>query len=242
MILSDARIISNKLIGKDVYKMLLETEISSLVSCGQFVEVDIPGYFLRRPISVCEVNDNTITLVYKVVGAGTKVMSGLENQMISLFGPCGNGFPIKDKEVLLIGGGIGVPPLLETCKQYKKINQKVVCVLGFNGADDVILLDEFKKIADNVLVATMDGSMGTKGTVLDAIKENNIACDYVLSCGPLPMLKAITNKYANGYISLEARMACGLGACMGCVVKDKSGSSKRVCKDGPVFEIGSVEL
>lgn len=240
MKLSDAKIISNKLIGKDVYKMILQTDIKALP--GQFVEVDVPGYFLRRPISVCEVNDDGLTLVYKAVGAGTKVMSELDNQVISLFGPCGNGFPVEEREVLLIGGGVGVPPLLETAKQYKKLNQKVTCVLGFNTKEDIILLDEFKKIVDEVFVSTMDGIFGTKGTVIDTINDNNIQCAYVLSCGPLPMLKAVSNKYLEGYISLEARMACGMGACMGCVVKDNQGSSKRVCKDGPVFKIGSVKL
>ncbi len=242
MQLDNAKIISNELIGKDVYKMVLETSIASGVSCGQFVEVDIPGYFLRRPISVCEVKGNELTLVYKVVGEGTKIMSSMKNEIVSLLGPCGTGFPVEEKEVLLIGGGVGVPPLLETAKQYKKLNQKVTVVMGFNTKDDVILENEFKAISNEVYIATMDGSLGTKGTVLDAITENHVETDFVLSCGPLPMLKAVSNKYQNGYVSLEARMACGLGACMGCVVKDINDQSLRVCKDGPVFAIGRVKL
>lgn len=242
MKLDNARIISNELIGKDVYRMIIETDISKDVKCGQFVEVDVPGFFLRRPISVCEVNENQITLVYKVVGSGTSVMSNMQSCNVSLLGPCGTGFPVIDSEVLLIGGGVGVPPLLETAKRYKKNNQKVIVVMGFNSKEDILLEKEFKEIADEVYIATMDGSYGTKGTVLDAICANNVTTDFVLSCGPLPMLKAVNEKYTNGYISLEARMACGLGACMGCVVKDINNQSLRVCKDGPVFPIGKVVL
>ena len=235
-------ITSNTNIGKDVYRMEIETDLAKDVRCGQFVEVEVPGYFLRRPISICEVLDEKIlVLVYKVVGNGTKMMTSM-NQEVSLFGPCGNGFPVLNEDVLLIGGGVGVPPLVETAKKYKKLGQKVIVVVGFNTKDDAILLDECKKYADEVYVATMDGSLGTKGTVIDAINENHIKQEYVLSCGPLPMLKAVNSKYTKGYISLEARMACGLGACMGCVVKDTEGNSLRVCKDGPVFEIGKVVL
>ena len=238
-----AKILNNECIGKDVYQMTLQTSIAKDVVCGQFVEEEVPGFFLRRPISVCEVKDDeTIVLVYKVVGQGTEYMSQMNEKTVSLFGPCGNAFPVEEKEVLLIGGGVGVPPLLETAKQYQKKNQKITVVLGFNTKEDVILLDAFKAITENIYLATMDGSVGTKGTVLDAIKENQVDCQYVLSCGPLPMLKAINNQYKEGCISLEARMACGMGACMGCVVKDTDGNSLRVCKDGPVFPIGKVVL
>lgn len=238
-----AKILKNECIGKDVYQMTLQTSIAKEVCCGQFVEVEVPGFFLRRPISVCEVKDSeTIVLVYKVVGQGTEYMSQMKEETISLFGPCGTGFPVEEKEVLLVGGGVGVPPLLETAKQYQKKNQKITVVLGFNSKEDIILFDSFKAITDQVYVATMDGSVGTKGTVIDAIQANHITCEYVLSCGPLPMLKAINQQYTDGCISLEARMACGMGACMGCVVKDKDGNSLRVCKDGPVFPIGKVVL
>ncbi len=238
-----AKILKNECIGKDVYQMTLQTSIAKEVCCGQFVEVEVPGFFLRRPISVCEVKDEqTIVLVYKVVGQGTEYMSQMKEETISLFGPCGTGFPVEEKEVLLVGGGVGVPPLLETAKQYQKKNQKITVVLGFNSKEDIILFDSFKAITDQVYVATMDGSVGTKGTVIDAIQANHITCEYVLSCGPLPMLKAINQQYTAGCISLEARMACGMGACMGCVVKDKDGNSLRVCKDGPVFPIGKVVL
>ena len=132
--------------------------------------------------------------------------------------------------------------LYETAKQYLSKDARITVVLGANDAGSVFYVDEFKALGCDVYVATMDGSLGTKGTALDAIKENNVTCPFVLSCGPLPMLKAINEQYSEGYISLEARMACGLGACMGCVVKDVEGHSLRVCKDGPVFEMGKVAL
>lgn len=239
-----SKIFENKNIAKDVYRIVLNTSIAKDVQCGQFVQVEVPNYFLRRPISVSEViDDNTLVIIYKVVGDGTKVLSQLkENEEVSLFGPCGTGFPIKDTSVTLIGGGVGVPPLLETAKHYISNKQHVSVVLGFNSKDDMILVEAFEKLGCEVYIATMDGSFGTKGTVIDAINENQLDVDYVLACGPLPMLKAIQNTYSNGYISLESRMACGMGACMGCVVKDNEGNSLRVCKDGPVFEIGKVVL
>lgn len=233
---------SNTYIGKDVYKMEIQTDLADEVQCGQFVEVEVPNYFLRRPISVCEVKeDHTIVLVYKVVGDGTRFMTTMHDE-ISLFGPCGNGFPVVDEDVLLIGGGVGVPPLVETAKQYIQNGHKITAVLGFNTDRDAILVEKLKAIGAEVVVATMDGSLGTKGTVMDAIKENGIDVPFVLACGPLPMLKAVASTYTDGYISLESRMACGMGACMGCVVKDEKGEAKRVCKDGPVFEIGKVVL
>lgn len=238
-----AIILDNTKIARDVYRMILSTKLAPFVKCGQFVEVEVPGYFLRRPISVCEVDGDTITLVYKVVGQGTNVMHNMQQgEKISLFGPCGTGFPVEEEDVVLIGGGVGVPPLVETAKQYRQIHKNVIVVLGFNTKEDMILVDAFQQLGCKVCIATMDGSFGTKGTVMDAIADNALSCDFVLSCGPLPMLKAISKSFTHGYISLEARMACGMGACMGCVVKDIHGESLRVCKDGPVFEIGKVVL
>lgn len=236
-----AYIKENRNIAKDVYLMRLQTDLSKEVHCGQFIQIEIPQYFLRRPISVCEVKENEIVIVYKVVGGGTKALSCMhENETLNIFGPCGRGFSLEERDVLLIGGGIGVPPLLETAKQYK--GHKVTAVLGFNSREDMILADAFLEAGCEVFIATMDGSCGTKGTVIDAIKENHIEESFVLSCGPLPMLKAVQENYHEGCISLEARMACGIGACMGCVVKDAQENSYRVCKDGPVFEIGKVVL
>ncbi len=237
-----AKIISNVEIAKDIWKMELKTGLAKLAKPGQFIEITVPGFYLRRPISISEIKEESLVIIYKVLGHGTDKMTTLSGEL-DIFGPLGNGFPIEDKEeVILIGGGVGVPPLYETAKQYLNKGTKVHVVLGANDKDSVFYVDEFKALGGSTYVATMDGSLGTKGTALDAIKENNITCDFVLSCGPLPMLKAINNQYKNGYISLEARMACGLGACMGCVVKDVEGHSMRVCKDGPVFEIGKVAL
>ena len=244
MQVNNGTVISNNLIGLDVYRMEIETPVACKVTCGQFVQVQVPGFFLRRPISVSEkLNDTRLVLVYKKVGEGTEALTHLQKgDDVNLFGPLGNGFPIMDRDVLLIGGGVGVPPLVETAKQYKARGKKVTAVLGFNTIHDAILVDRLEHLGAKTFIATMDGSYGTKGTVMDAIKMNHVTDEFVLSRGPLPMLKAVANTYTSGYISLESRMACGLGACMGCVVKDENGQAKRVCKDGPVFEIGKVVL
>ena len=239
-----ALIMENRQIAADTWKMVLKTTIASETGCGQFVQVQVPGYFLRRPISVCRVlNEEHLVLIYKVVGDGTARMAEMSaGESVDLFGPLGHGFPIEDRDVLLIGGGVGVPPLLETAARHIKAGHHVTAVLGFNDASGIILEQQFRELGCDVYTATMDGSAGTKGTVMDAIRQNDINEEYVLSCGPLPMLKAVSNAYQKGYVSLEARMACGMGACMGCVVKDNDGESLRVCKDGPVFAIGKVVL
>lgn len=239
-----AVILHNKEIAHDIWEMEIRTGLAVKAKPGQFIEISVPGYYLRRPISICEVKEDSLVIIYKVLGKGTQKMTELEkDDSLDVFGPCGNGFPIEDKEaVLLIGGGVGVPPLYETAKQYLAKNAKVDVVIGAADASQVFYVDAFKDLGCHVAVATMDGSLGTKGTVLDAIQEQGIQTDFILSCGPLPMLKALNEKYTKGYISLEARMACGLGACMGCVVKDMEGHSLRVCKDGPVFEVGRVAL
>lgn len=241
--IEDALIISNQEIAKDIWKMELQTEMCKEAKPGQFIEITVPGYFLRRPISINEIKENSLVIIYKVLGKGTEKMTSLQEGSLNIFGPLGHGFPIEDKDaVLLIGGGVGVPPLYETAKQYLQKGTKVDVVMGANDKDSLFFVKEFEELGCNVSIATMDGSLGTKGTVLDAIKENGIETDFILSCGPLPMLRALNNAYTKGYISLEARMACGMGACMGCVVKDVEGHSLRVCKDGPVFEIGKVAL
>ena len=239
-----AKILSNTEIAKDVYKMELETKLAPTCKPGQFIEITVPGYFLRRPISISEIFKDHIVIVYKILGKGTEVMSTMEpGDTLDIFGSLGNGFPIEErKDLLLIGGGVGVPPLLETAKQYRAKGTKVDVVLGFNSACDAFYKEEFEALGCHVAIATMDGSLGTKGTVMDAIREAKITTSFIMACGPLPMLKALNTAYTEGYISLEARMACGIGACMGCVVKDQEGHSLRVCKDGPVFEVGRVAL
>lgn len=239
---SDAKILRNEKITSDIYRIELETSLSPLVKPGQFVQVQIPGFYLRRPISVCETNDNTMVLIYKTVGAGTEAMHAMRpGERINLFGPLGRGFPIEEKDVVLIGGGIGIPPLVETAKVYRKNGRHVTAVLGFNTKEQIFLRERLTELECYVVVATMDGTEGVHGTVLDAIQSKNISTSFVEACGPMSMLKAVSS-VCQGYISLESRMACGIGACMGCVMKDKDGESLRVCKDGPVFEIGRMAL
>lgn len=238
----NAKVLSNTYLANDTYCMILQTEIAQDVKAGQFVQVQVPNYYLRRPISVNEVNDNQLTIIYKVVGNGTNELSHVkENEEVNLFGPLGTGFPIEERDVVLVGGGVGVPPLVETAKRYLANHKHVTAVLGFNTKDQIILEERFKELGCDVYIATMDGSYGTKGTVMNVFEEKGLSKEFVEACGPLPMLKAIAQS-CKGYISLESRMACGLGACMGCVVKDVNGESLRVCKDGPVFEIGKVSL
>lgn len=242
----NAIILSNIEIAKDIWRMEIKTTFAQKAKPGQFIEISVPGFYLRRPISICEIKEkeDILVIIYKVLGQGTEKMTEMSSgDSLDVFGPLGNGFPIEDiDKVLLVGGGVGVPPLYETAKQYRLKGTQVDVVLGFNDKDAIFYKEEFEQLGCNVEIATMDGSFGTKGTVLDAIKANNINTDFISACGPLMMLKALDATYSKGYISLEARMACGLGACMGCVVKDKDGNSLRVCKDGPVFEVGKVAL
>ncbi len=242
----NAIILSNIEIAKDIWRMEIKTTFAQKAKPGQFIEISVPGFYLRRPISICEIKEkeDILVIIYKVLGQGTEKMTELSSgDSLDVFGPLGNGFPIEDiDKVLLVGGGVGVPPLYETAKQYRLKGTQVDVVLGFNDKDAIFYKEEFEQLGCNVEIATMDGSFGTKGTVIDAIKANNINTDFISACGPLMMLKALDATYSKGYISLEARMACGLGACMGCVVKDKDGNSLRVCKDGPVFEVGKVAL
>lgn len=240
-------IMRNDKIAKDTYRMQLQGKIAQDMKPGQFVNIKVDGYMLRRPISICSVESkNEFVIVYKVVGDGTKVLSELSaRRMLDVFGPLGSSYPIHEEleEVLLIGGGVGVPPLYELAKQYRAIDKKVNVVLGFNDAASVFYVNEFERLGASVIVATMDGSYGVKGTVMDAIKEKGITCDFTYSCGPIPMLKAVESAYSKGYMSFESRMACGIGACMACVAKDKKEENMyhRICKEGPVFPIGKVE-
>lgn len=240
-------IMRNDKIAKDTYRMQLQGKIAQDMKPGQFVNIKVDGYMLRRPISICSIESkNEFVIVYKVVGDGTKVLSELSaRRMLDVFGPLGSSYPIHEEleEVLLIGGGVGVPPLYELAKQYRAIDKKVNVVLGFNDAASVFYVNDFERLGARVVVATMDGSYGVKGTVMDAIKEKGITCDFTYSCGPIPMLKAVESAYTKGYMSFESRMACGIGACMACVAKDKKEENMyhRICKEGPVFPIGKVE-
>lgn len=241
-------ILSNKKIAADTWRMEIQASMAKDMKPGQFVNVQVDGYMLRRPISICSVEDKSrFVIIYKVVGDGTAKLSTLRTQSIlDVFGPLGSSYPIHEdqKEVLLIGGGVGVPPLYELAKRYRAIGTEVYVALGFNDAQSVFYDNEFERLGCHVAVATMDGSMGIKGTVMDAIREKQFTCDFTCSCGPRPMLKAVEAAYTKGYMSFESRMACGMGACMACVAKDKKEADMyhRICKEGPVFPIGKVEF
>ncbi len=227
---------SNVKIAKDVYKMVLCGDCTD-IKCGQFVNIQIDGLYLRRPISVCEVEGEELTLIYKVVGKGTEAMSRmLKGTELDVLTGLGNGYDltVSGESPLLIGGGVGVPPMFELCKQLIKQGKKVSVILGFNKAEEVFYAEEFKELGAEVFVATADGSMGTKGFVTDVMKDM-ADYTYVYTCGPEPMLKAVYNESrTSGQFSFEERMGCGFGACMGCSCKTKYGN-KRICKEGPVL-------
>lgn len=240
----NVKILENTLLAKNIYKMTFKAEFAKIIKAGQFINIKIDGYTLRRPISVSNIEEDKFSIVYKVVGEGTKVLAGKKiGDSINILAPLGSNFPIEEdkEEILLIGGGIGIPPLYQVAKEYRKLNKKVIAVLGFADIEQAYMIEDFEKLDCEVYIATMDGSLGTKGTVIDAINENNLS-GFVYSCGPNVMLDAVEAKFSNGYISKEARMACGIGACMACVCKDKKEEDKyhRICKEGPVFRIGEV--
>ncbi len=230
------KILLNEKIAKDVYKMVLEGDTSLITAPGQFINIKLDGKFLRRPVSVCDCDSKTLTIIYKVVGEGTEQMSLLEvGEELDVLTGLGNGYDIsKSKKPLLIGGGVGVPPLYYLAKKLLESGQKPSVILGFNTKDEVFLEDEFKALGCSVFVTTADGSYGIKGFVTDAL--SGIDYDYFYTCGPMPMFRAIENTVnTSGQYSFEERMGCGFGACMGCSCKTKYGY-KRICKDGPVLE------
>lgn len=236
-------VLSNEPLTNGVYRMVLEGDSQWITRPGQFVNIELEGFYLRRPISISDWSDNTITIIYKVVGRGTEVMShmGVGVKLDVLTG-LGNGFDadVECQKPLLVGGGVGVPPLYRLAKELIACGRKVSVVLGFNRADEVFYADEFKALGADVYVSTADGSMGVKGFVTDAIREAAIDFDYFYSCGPLPMLKALCGCCEqDGELSFEERMGCGFGACMGCSCKTLVGN-KRICKDGPVMKRGEI--
>ena len=250
-------IISQKKIASDVYSMWIKTDnIAKNSRAGQFIAVysNDGSRLLPRPISICEIDGDNLRIVYRTVGKGTNEFSGYEaGDKLDVMGPLGNGYDKLDKKAILIGGGIGIPPMLELAKElssderYSEASPEIV--LGFR--DELFLQDELAAYG-RVTIATEDGSAGTKGNVLDAIKAENITGDVIYACGPTPMLRAIKAYAAeNGiecYLSLEEKMACGIGACLACVCKSKEVDehshvhNKRVCKEGPVFNAEEVEL
>ena len=232
------KIVANSPLTRDVYRMVLEGDTQWIMRPGQFVNIELDGLYLRRPISICDWDENTITIIYKVVGRGTEQMSKMSvGEELDVLTGLGNGFnpEIECNEPLLVGGGVGVPPLYHLAKELLAQGKKVSVVLGFNTAAEVFYAEEFRQLGAEVYVSTADGSMGAKGFVTDAIREAKIEFDYFYACGPLPMLKALCDNCSQkGELSFEERMGCGFGACMGCSCKTLTGN-KRICKEGPVM-------
>lgn len=231
------KIKSNKNIAKNIFKMVLTGDTSQLKKPGQFVNIKLEGLYLRRPISVCDYKDEEFTIIYKTVGEGTEKMSRMnDGEELDVLVGLGNGFDTQKsgKKPLLVGGGVGVPPMYGLCKALVSDGKNPTVILGFNTAEEVFFEEEFKVLGAEVVVATADGSLGKKGFVTDYI--NDFEYDYFYTCGPMPMFLAMEKVVkTSGQYSFEERMGCGFGACMGCSCKTKYGN-KRICKDGPVLE------
>ena len=229
------RIIENTQLNSSVFRMRLQGDVSDITASGQFVNIQLEGHYLRRPISVCDVDNDAVTILYKVVGHGTEQMSKMAvGEELDVLTGLGNGYDLSlsGDEPLLLGGGVGVPPLYLLAKKLINDNKKVHVVLGFNTKDEVFYEQEFKDLGAFVTVTTVDGSYGVKGFVTDALPESYT---HFYTCGPEPMLKAVfRSTKTSGQFSFEERMGCGFGACMGCSCKTVTGY-KRICKDGPVL-------
>ena len=229
-------VLSNEALTDNVFQMILAGDTSHITNCGQFVNIQLDGMFLRRPISVCDYDENTLTIIYKVVGKGTEAMSAMKaGTRLDLLTGLGNGYDLTlagDRPVLL-GGGVGVPPMYNLAKKLRQAGKSVSVILGFNTAAEIFYEEAFRALGCQVTVTTVDGSYGVKGFVTDALPENYT---YFYTCGPEPMLKAVYRATStSGQMSFEERMGCGFGACMGCSCKTITGY-KRICKDGPVMK------
>ncbi len=227
----------NVALTKDVYRMVLQGDTSAITKPGQFVNLKIDGTYLRRPISVCDYSDTTVTLLYKVVGKGTEIMAGMPNgTVIDTLVGLGNGYDTAKSGATpaLIGGGVGIPPLYRLCKDLIAQGKQPTVILGFRTGSDVFYAQEFAALGARVLIATEDGSVGEKGFVTNVLAK--IDYSYFYTCGPMPMFRAIEKvAKTGGQYSFEERMGCGFGACMGCSCKTLYGN-KRICVDGPVLE------
>ena len=232
------KIKTNKKIAKNVYEMILEGDTTYIVRPGQFINIELEGCYLRRPISVCDYDSTTITIIYKVVGKGTRKMSTLkEGEILDVLTGLGNGFneKVSGERPLLIGGGVGTPPMYNLCKKLTEQGKKPIVILGFGAIDEIFYEQEFKKTGAEVYISTVDGSYGTKGFVTDIVKELT-DYTYYYACGPRNMLKAVyETASSDGELSFEEKMGCGFGACMGCTCKTTKGN-KRICKEGPVLK------
>ena len=230
-------VLSNEKIAVNTFKTVLEGDTSAITASGQFVNIKLDGFYLRRPISVCDYDGESLTIIYKVVGKGTEYMSELsEGDKLDILTGLGNGYDLtkSGNNPLLIGGGAGVPPMYNLCRKLLAEGKKPTVIMGFNTSDEIFYEEEFKKLGAEVIVATADGSKGVKGFVTEAMK--GVSYSYIYTCGPEPMLKAVYNAAeSGGQFSFEERMGCGFGACMGCSCETKYGN-KRICKDGPVLD------
>ena len=229
-------IIENTALTDSVYRMKLQGDVSAITNAGQFVNIQLDGLYLRRPISVCDLDEDAVTIIYKVVGKGTEQMSKMEaGEKLDMLTGLGNGYDLSlagDKPVLL-GGGVGVPPMYLLAKRLIAAGKEVKVILGFNTANEIFYEEEFRALGADVTVTTVDGSYGVKGFVTDVMKEMDYTHFY--TCGPEPMLKAVyKTSVTSGQMSFEKRMGCGFGACMGCSCKTLTGY-KRICKEGPVM-------
>ncbi len=226
----------NRALTDNVFLMKLCGDVSDITASGQFVNIKLDGLYLRRPISVCDCENDTLTIIYKVVGKGTEQMSRMKEGFLDVLTGLGNGYDtaLSGERPLLLGGGVGVPPLYMLARKLIAEGKKVSVVLGFNTESEIFYEEEFKKLGADVTVATADGSYGVKGFVTDACKDMDYT--YFYTCGPEPMLRAIYGALnTSGQFSFEERMGCGFGACMGCSCKTITGY-KRICKDGPVLK------
>ena len=228
-------IVSNKALTASVYRMELRGDTSAITAPGQFVNIQLDGMYLRRPISVCDVRGDILTIVYKVVGKGTEAMSRMASGKLDILTGLGNGYDLTQagEKPVLLGGGVGVPPMYLLARKLREQGKEVSVILGFNTKDEIFYEEEFKALGCAVTVTTVDGSYGMKGFVTDALKTMDYTHFY--TCGPEPMLKAVYRaSVTSGQMSFEERMGCGFGACMGCSCKTLTGY-KRICKDGPVM-------
>ena len=241
------KISDNHQLTPTTWLMRLEGDVSAISAPGQFIDIKIDGHFLRRPISVCDVREGEVTIIYKVLGRGTEEMTDLEKGMdLDILTGLGNGYDLSKAGdgPLLIGGGVGIPPLYYTARL---LECKPTVILGYNNSDEIYYADEFRETGARVIIATADGSAGIKGFVTDAFEELSGSGEkftHFYTCGPEPMLKAVYNTVykkagVSGQMSFEERMGCGFGACMGCSTKTKDGY-KRICKDGPVFRTEEI--
>lgn len=233
------KVVDNRWIGRNTMLMQLEGPTDEFTAPGQFVNIAVPGFTLRRPISVCDIEGDLLTIVYDVVGHGTEALSEMQpGTELDILPALGRGFDMDrcGERPVLLGGGVGCPPIYSLAKNLIARGVLPTVILGFNSDDRMIMIEQFENLDIPFYVATVDGSYGTKGYVTDVIREEGLNPDYFYACGPLPMLRALSGALdIPGQLSLEARMACGFGVCMCCSLETRKGA-KRICKDGPVFD------